>query len=85
MESEQVIKRLNDALILSRLTGQGAAEAVSGLTAAINSFNSEGLTSAEVLNKISAAAIKAAVSDKDLIDGIKRSGAVAVSTGVSFN
>ena len=85
MESEQVIKRLNDALILSRLTGQGAAEAVSGLTAAINSFNSTGITSSEVLNKLSSAAISAAVSERDLIEGIKRSGAVAVQAGVSFD
>ena len=85
LESEQVIKRLNDALILSRLTGQGAAEAVSGLTAAINSFNSSGITSSEVLNKLSSAAISAAVSERDLIEGIKRSGAVAVQAGVSFD
>jgi TP901 family phage tail tape measure protein len=85
LESEQVIKRLNDALILSRLTGQGAAEAVSGLTAAINSFNSTGITSSEVLNKLSSAAISAAVSERDLIEGIKRSGAVAVQAGVSFD
>jgi TP901 family phage tail tape measure protein len=85
LESEQVIKRLNDALILSRLTGQGAAEAVSGLTAAINSFNSTGITSSEVLNKLSSAAINAAVSERDLIEGVKRSGAVAVQAGVSFD
>jgi TP901 family phage tail tape measure protein len=85
LKAEEVTKRLNDALILSRLTGQGASEAVSGLTAAINSFNKEGITSSDVLNKLSAAAISAAVSEKDLIEGIKRSGAVAVQAGVSFN
>ena len=42
---------------LSRLSGLGAAEAVAGLTSAINSFNSTGVTSAEVLNKLSAAAV----------------------------
>ena len=85
LKAEEVTKRLNDSMILARLSGLGAAEAVSGLTAAINSFNSEGLTSSEVLNKISAAAVKAAVSEKDLIEGIKRSGAVAIEAGVSFN
>jgi TP901 family phage tail tape measure protein len=85
LKAEQVTKRLNDALILSRLSGMNAADSVSGLTAAINSFKSAGLTSAEVLNKISAAAASAAVSDRDLIEGIKRSGAVAVSTGVKFD
>jgi TP901 family phage tail tape measure protein len=85
LESEVVVKRLNDALILSRLTGQGATEAVSGLTAAINSFRESGISSAEVLNKLSAAAISAAVSEKDLIEGVKRSGSVAVQAGVSFD
>ena len=63
LKAEEVTRRLNDAMILARLSGLGAGEAVSGLTAAINSFNSEGLTSAEVLNKIAAAAVKAAVSE----------------------
>ena len=40
---------------------------------------------AEVLNKLSAAAVSAAVSEKDLIEGIKRSGSVATQAGVSFN
>ena len=85
LKAEEVTKRLNDSMILARLSGLGAAEAVSGLTAAINSFNSQGLTSAEVLNKIAAAAVKAAVSEKDLIEGIKRSGAVAIEAGVTFD
>ena len=85
LKAEQVTQRLNDALILSRLSGMSAADSVAGLTAAINSFSSAGITSAEVLNKISAAAASAAVSDRDLIEGLKRSGAVAVSTGVEFD
>ena len=85
LKAEEVQKRLNDALILSRLSGLGATEAVAGLTAAINSFNREGVTSAEVLNKLSAAAVSAAVSERDLIEGIKRSGAVAIQAGVSLD
>jgi len=85
LEAEQITKRLSDAMILSRLSGLSAADAVSGLTAAINSFSKSGITSAEVLNKISAAAASAAVSDRDLIEGLKRSGSVAVSTGVEFD
>ena len=85
LKAEQVTQRLNDALILSRLSGMSASDSVAGLTAAINSFSSAGITSAEVLNKISAAAASAAVSDRDLIEGLKRSGAVAVSTGVEFD
>ena len=72
-------------MILSRLSGLGSAEAVSGLTAALNSFKKEGVTSEEVLNKLSAASIKAAVSERDLIEAIKRSGSVAQTAGVSLD
>jgi TP901 family phage tail tape measure protein len=85
LKAEEVTSRLNDALILSRLSGLGASEAVAGLTAAINSFNKAGLSSSQVLNKLSAAAVSAAVSEKDLIEGIKRSGSVATQAGVSFD
>jgi TP901 family phage tail tape measure protein len=85
LKAEEVTKRLNDSLVLARLSGLGATEAVAGLTAAINSFNREGVTSAQVLNKLSAAAVSAAVSERDLIEGIKRSGAVAIQAGVSLD
>ena len=85
LKAEEVTKRLNDSLILSRLSGLGASESVAGLTAAINSFNKSGITSAQVLNKLSAAAVSAAVSERDLIEGIKRSGSVATQAGVSFD
>jgi TP901 family phage tail tape measure protein len=85
LKAEVVVARLNDSMILSRVSGLGAAEAVAGLTAAINNFKSAGLSSAEILNKLSAAAISAAVSERDLIEGIKRSGSVATQAGVSFN
>ena len=85
LKAEEVTKRLNDALILSRLSGLSAADSVAGLTAAVNSFSSAGLTTSDVLNKISAAAASAAVSDRDLIEGLKRSGAVAVASGVKFD
>jgi TP901 family phage tail tape measure protein len=85
LKAEEVTKRLNDALVLSRLSGLSAADSVSGLTAAINSFSSAGITSEQVLNKISAAAASAAVSDRDLIEGLKRSGSVAVASGVQFD
>ena len=85
LKAEEVTKRLNDSLILARLSGLGASEAVAGLTAAINSFNSTGITSEQVLNKLSSAAASAAVSERDLIEGIKRSGSVAIQAGVSFD
>ena len=85
LSSTEVISRLNDAMILSRLSGLGAAESVDGLTAAFNSFKDQGETSATILNKVAAAAAAYAVSEKDLIEGIKRSGSVAQQAGVNLN
>ena len=83
--AEDVVKRLNDSLILSRLSGLSAADAVSGLTAAVNSFSKAGLSTGDVLNKISNAANKFAVSERDLIEGFKRSASVAEQAGVSID
>ena len=85
LKAEEVTKRLNDAMILSRISGQGAAEAVAGLTAAINSFEKGTVSSSEVVNKFSDAAKAAAVSERDLAEAIKRAGSVASLAGVSFD
>jgi TP901 family phage tail tape measure protein len=85
LEAEEVTARLNDALILARLSGQGAAEAVAGLTSAINGFKKSGITSTQVVNKFSEAAKNAAVSERDLAEAFKRAGAVAGQAGVSFD
>ena len=85
LKAEEVVKRLNDSLILSRLSGQSAADAVAGLTSAINGFKKAGITSAEVVNKFSEAAKSAAVSERDLAEAFKRAGAVAGQAGVSFD
>jgi TP901 family phage tail tape measure protein len=85
LDAEDTLIRLNDALILSRLSGLDAAQSVEGLTAAFNSFQSSGITTAEILNKVVAVSQKFAVSEKDLIEGIKRSASVAQQAGVSFD
>jgi len=84
LNAEDTLARLNDALILSRLSGLDAAQSVEGLTAAFNSFKSSGITTAEILNKVVAAAQKYSVSEKDIIEGLKRSASVANLAGVSF-
>jgi TP901 family phage tail tape measure protein len=81
----EVVKRLNDSMVLSRLSGQSAADAVAGLTSAVNGFKKAGITSAQVVNKFSEAAKSAAVSERDLADAFKRAGAVAGQAGVSFD
>ena len=82
---EKTLLRTKDALILTRLTGMNAADAVKSLTAAVNSFNKEGVTSAEVINRMAKVDAKFAVSSEDLAKSISRVGASAVSAGVSMN
>lgn len=82
---EETLKRTNDALILTRLTGLDAANAVSGLTAALNTFNEAGLDSTQILSKMAAVDVQFAVSTEDLIDAVSRAGAVANDAGVSFD
>jgi TP901 family phage tail tape measure protein len=83
--AEEVLKRLSDALILTRLSGLSSEDAVSGLTAAFNSFKETGITTAQILNKLVAVSQEYAVSERDLIEGIKRSGSTAKQAGVSFD
>jgi len=85
LSAEETLTRLNDAMILSRLSGLDAAQSVQGLTAAFNSFKSSGISTAEILNNVVAAAQKFAVSEKDIIEGLGRSASVADLAGVSFN
>ena len=82
---ERTLARTKDALILTRLTGMDAAEAVKSLTAAVNSFNKEGVTSAQVINKMAKVDAAFAVSSDDLAKAISRVGASAVSAGVSMD
>jgi len=85
LKPAETLERLNDALILTRLSGLGAEKSVEGLTAAVNSFKSTGITTSEVLNKLVNVSQKYAVSEKDLIEGLKRSSSVAKQAGVSFD
>jgi TP901 family phage tail tape measure protein len=83
--TEKALQRTNDALILTRLTGMNAADSVKSLTAAVNSFNKEGVTSAQVINRMAKVDAAFAVSSEDLAKSISRVGASAISAGVSLN
>jgi TP901 family phage tail tape measure protein len=85
LSMEETLRRTNDALILTRLTGIQAADAVSGLTAAVNGFADAGLTTTQIINKLAAVDVKFAVSADDLIDALARAGAVAQDAGVNFD
>ena len=82
---EEVIQRTNAALMLTRITSLDAASAVKGLTAAVNGFAEAGLTTAEIVDKLSAVDVRFAVSSEDLINALSRSSAVAQDAGVSFD
>jgi len=82
---EKTLARTKDALILTRLTGMNAADAVKSLTAAVNSFNKEGTTSAQVINRMAKVDAAFAVSSEDLAKSISRVGSSAVDAGVSLN
>jgi len=82
---EQTLKRTNDALILTRLSGMGAAQSVETLTAAINSFSKSALTSTEIINKMANVDAAFAVSTNDLAEALRRVGSTASDANVSFD
>lgn len=85
LKTAEVLQRVKDAMILSRQSGLDATESTNALTAAINTFNREALTSTEIINKLANVDTKFAVSQRDSIEAIKRAGAAAQDAGVSFN
>ena len=82
---EQTLKRTEDSMILLRLSGLSAADSVEAITASLNSFQKEALTSTEVVNKLAAVDQSFAVSSADLAEAIKRVGSTANDAGVSLD
>jgi len=82
---EETLKRTKDALILARLSGMEAAEAVNALTAALNTFTKVGLDSSTIINKLANVDAAFAVSSDDLAKALGRVGAAAVSAGVDLD
>lgn len=85
LSAEETVKRLNSALILTRVSGLDAESSVSALTAAINGFASAGLTAEQIINKLIAVDTAFAVSAKDLAEAFSRAGSTAEDAGVSFD
>lgn len=85
LSTEETLKRTKDALTLTRFTSLSAADAVDVLTAAVNSFSSSGVTTAEILNKLVAVDTRFAVSSEDLAKGLSRAGSIAQEVGVSLD
>jgi phage-related minor tail protein len=72
---EETLKRTNDALVLTRLSGIGARESVEALTATINSFSKAALDSTEVVSKFAAVDAAFAISAGDLAKATESSAA----------
>lgn len=85
LSAEETAKRVKDALLLTRLAGIDSAAAVEDLTAAVNSYGKEALSTSDIVNKFVAVDTKFAVSSKDLAEAISRVGAVAAQSGVPFD
>jgi len=49
LSANEVLRRTEDALTLARISGISYADAVNGVTTAINSFNKEALTSTDIV------------------------------------
>ncbi len=82
---EETLKRTQDALILTRLSGLSVVDSVEAITAALNSFGGAVSDSTELVNKLAAVDSAFAVSAADLADSIKRVGSSASDAGVSID
>ena len=82
---QETLSRTSDAMILARLTGLDFTKSVEQLTASVNQFSKEALTTADVVNRLANVDAKFAVSAKDLSEGLSRAGSVAQDAGASFN
>ena len=81
----ETLERTEKALILSRISGLGAAESVNALTTAINSFNKSGLEASDVVNKLVKVDTNFAVSSNDLAQALTRVGSAAQDSGIGFD
>ena len=83
--AEETLLRINDAMILTRLSGMDAAKSVETLTAAVNSFGSAALTTTDLVNKLATVDAAFAVSTEDLANGLARAGSTAQAAKVDLN
>lgn len=85
LSAVETLKRLKDALTLTRLSGLSVEDSISAITTAINSFNDATLDSTAIINKLANVDAQFAVSSKDLADALSRVGSTAKDTRVSFD
>jgi len=85
LSANETIKRTSDALTLSRLSGLDFAASVQAMTAALNSFSKEALTTTEIVDRMAAVDAAFAVSSADLAEAIRRVASSAASANVTLN
>jgi TP901 family phage tail tape measure protein len=82
---EQTLIRTADALTLTRQSGLDAAKSVEALTAAVNGFSRESLTTTQIVNKLVAVDTRFAVSSADLAEALSRVGSTAQDAGLGLD
>lgn len=82
---QETVKRTRDALVLARIAAIDQTDATQELTAAVNTFQKEALTTTDIVNRLAAVDTRFAVSSRDLGLAISRVGNTAQEAGVSFN
>jgi len=85
LSANEILKRTGSALTLARIAGISYAQAVNGITTAINSFNKEALTSEDITNKLIAVDTRFAVSSAQLNEALTRVGSSAEESGLSID
>lgn len=81
----EVLRKTSDAMVLARLSGISFGEAVESLTAQTQSFQREGLSTTDIINKIAAVSGKFAISSKDLSEALSHVGSAVDNSKISFN
>ena len=82
---EKTLQRVNDALVLSRLTGLSVADSVNAITAAINGYNLTLKEQENLTSRIIAVDQAFAVSGADIAEAMRRVASTAQGAGVSLN
>ena len=85
LSTQETLERTNSALILSRISGLGFAEAVTSITTAINTFNKSAIDSTQIVDKLIAVDTRFAVSSNQIAQALSRVGSSAEESGLSLD
>ena len=85
LSANEILKRTESALTLARISGISYAQAVNGVTTALNSFSKEALQAEDIVNKLIAVDTRFAVSSAQLNEALTRVGSSAEESGISLD